>query len=147
MSGKNKTVQAELKRDQTKCLYVNCANHAADLALQEASRAIRKICDILCLVHESTYFFLDSWKHQTVFANTNNFSMVWKIKVQIKQSCKKLTDLSLYISHGSALKQNLCLTIKKFMNEFKEFSNAILQDRDIQLTSEQKVKMRGYLKN
>lgn len=69
MSGREKGVQKILIDEQTKSLYVHCANHAADLALQEVARKTGGMCDILCLVKDSSNIILDSSKRRNIYAD------------------------------------------------------------------------------
>ncbi len=146
MSGKNKGVQAELKRDQTKCLYVHCANHAADLALQEAGREIREICDVLCLVRESSNFILDSGKRQTIFGNIPIISPCTENGGEAEAKLKKTKKLIPLCPTRWCVRTKSLSRYKEVYGQIRGTFQSMLQDRDVQLTSEQKAKMRGYLK-
>ncbi|KAJ8896411.1 hypothetical protein PR048_001755 [Dryococelus australis] len=69
MPGCEKGVQKILIDEQPKSLYVHCANHAADLALQEVSRKMSGMCDILCLVKDFSNVILDSSKRRHIYAD------------------------------------------------------------------------------
>lgn len=69
MSGKNKGVKKILHDEQPKSIHVHCSNHSLDLALQEVAKENDKICDILCIVKDSSNAILESSKRRKVYEN------------------------------------------------------------------------------
>jgi len=69
MSGREKGVQRLLKDDQPKTLYVHCCNHAADLALQEVTKEVTGMCELLMLVKDASNIILESAKRKKMFEN------------------------------------------------------------------------------
>jgi len=64
MSGKHAGVQAILKKDFPRAMYIHCWNHCLNLALQDITKGCTWIRDALGLVHGVFTFFKDSPKRK-----------------------------------------------------------------------------------
>ena len=66
MSGRLSGVRARLAEDQPRSLYVHCANHSLDLALQEEAKRIDMVADALNTIREVTTI-LKTTKRKSLF--------------------------------------------------------------------------------
>jgi len=69
MSGKNRGVQALLKDDCPKALYVHCTNHSLDLVLQETARSVKLVAETLQFVKDCSNLIRESSKRRSLFAS------------------------------------------------------------------------------
>lgn len=67
MSGCRTGVRVRLQQEQPKSLYVHCANHSLDLVLQEVAKQNNGVCDVLCMIRQSSNCILDSASRQKMF--------------------------------------------------------------------------------
>ena len=57
MTGIHNGVQARIRQEQPKAIYVHCTNHSLNLALQDASSSVRCVQDALSLTNDLALFF------------------------------------------------------------------------------------------
>jgi hypothetical protein len=69
MSGINKGVQAKLSEKQPLAVYVHCANHSLNLALQDTTKSVQLIRDCLQMVNDIGVLIRDSPKRLQHFAD------------------------------------------------------------------------------
>jgi Domain of unknown function (DUF4371)/hAT family C-terminal dimerisation region len=66
MAGVHSGVQRRIRDEQKKAVYVHCANHSLNLALQEASLRVHCIRDALSFTNDLATFFRDSAKRTAI---------------------------------------------------------------------------------
>lgn len=139
MSGHVKGVRKELADEQPKCMYVHCANHAADLALQDVAKKTAGICDLLCLVKDSSNCILRSAKRQTIYADIVLSPCTVNEMEQLEP--QKLIPLC---PTRWCVKPKSLLRYKQEYQRVRQTLQAILEETT--LTPEQNGTIRGYLK-
>jgi len=60
MAGRDNGVAARIKQLESRAVFVHCAAHSMNLAIQEAASAVAMIRDCLSLVHDLVIFFKNS---------------------------------------------------------------------------------------
>ena len=138
MSGRVSGVKARLSEDQPKSVYVHCANHSLDLALQEEAKKIPMVADALNTVREVAAM-LKTTKRRKLFddhardLNLDESTGFTEVPHRLMSLCPTRWTVR-------------CKTIQRFLGQY----NAVvltLEDvaTDVTISPDVRHKARGYL--
>lgn len=132
MSGCRIGVRKFLHDKQPKSVYVHCANHSADLALQDISKKNDKMCEILNMVKFSSNLILDSDKRKRMYQDVvlppceedddlNSTPSMFPIKLCPTRWCARYSSLQRFKEQYQR--------IRKTLSDINADKNLILNDR------------------